>query len=124
MERDELRALRPLLPITNFESTSELERFQNDNLRPVIKMQHELLLGLFHTHPLAKNICQSKGPRIEFQNKVRDLIAGQTALKNQLIGMISAMLTSSEFQFYLTHHTELNKRISTMVSQRISDTLY
>ena len=124
MDRDELAALRPMVPINNFESTFDIERFQNDTLRPVIKLQHDLLMGLFSSHPLVKSIIQSKGPRIEFQKKVRDLINGQSALKNQLIGIISGMLTSSEFEFYLSYQTELNKRINGMICQRIADTLY
>lgn len=124
MDRDEIAAFRPMVPIHNFESTFDIERFQNDTLRPVIKLQHDLLLGLFLSHQLAKSITKSKGPRIEFQKKVRDLITGQSALKNQLIGIISGMLTSPEFEFYLTYQTELNKRIHGMICQRIADTLY
>jgi len=124
MDRDELAALRPMLPIINNETTTELERFQNDTLRPAIKLQHDLLIGLFQTHPLAKNISQAKGPRIEFQKKVRDLVNGQTALKNQLVGMISGMLTFEEYEYYLANQTELNKRINGMICQRVADTLY
>jgi hypothetical protein len=45
-------------------------------------------------------------------------------LKNQLLGMASGMLTSDEFEFYLSHQAELNKRILGMICQRIADTLY
>jgi hypothetical protein len=124
MDRNEIVAFRPLVSAENFETTSEIERFQNSTLRPVIKMQHNLLLGLFSAHPLSKNLTHSKGPRVEFQKKVRDLIHGQTALKNQLLGMASGMLTSDEFEFYLSHQAELNKRILGMICQRIADTLY
>jgi hypothetical protein len=124
MERDELVLLRPLIPIANFDDTSLAERFQNDTLRPVIKMQHELLIGMFRAHPLAMNLIHTKGPRLKFQKKVRDLISGQSALKSQFIGVIIGMLTSQEFEFYLQNQSELNKRIHNMVCQRIADSLY
>lgn len=124
MDRDEIKAFRPMVSVMNSDETSELECFQNETLRPVIKLQHDLLIKLFSTNPLAKNISASKGPRIEFQKKVRDLITGQPTMKNQLIGMVSGMLTTSEIEFYLSHQTELNKRIHGMICQRIADTLY
>jgi hypothetical protein len=124
MERDELLALRPLIPIANFDDTSMIERFQNDTIRPVIKMQHELLIGMFKAHPLVKNSMKPKGPRLEFQKKVRELISGQSALKSQFTGIIIGMLTSQEFEFYLLNQSELNKRIHSMVCQRIADSLY
>ena len=124
MDRDELMALRPILPIPNTGDTPMMERFQNETLRPVIKMQHEVILLLFKSHPLAMSIYQNKGPRLVFEKKMRDFVNGQTGLKNQLIGMISGMLTSSELEFYLLHQTELNKRIHSMLCQRISDTMY
>jgi hypothetical protein len=124
MDRDEIKAFRPMVSVMNSDETSELECFQNETLRPVIKLQHDLLIRLFSTNPLVKNISASKGSRIEFQKKVKDLITGQPTMKNQLIGMVSGMLTTSEIEFYLSHQTELNKRIHGMICQRIADTLY
>lgn len=124
MDRDDIKAFRPMVSVVNSIETSELECFQNETLRPVIKLQHDLLIRLFSMNPLAKNISASKGPRIEFQKKVRDLITSQSTMKNQLIGMVSGMLTTSEIEFYLSHQTELNKRIHRMICQRIADTLY
>jgi hypothetical protein len=124
MDRDELAALRPMLPINVSENMPLLERFQNETLRPVIKMQHEVIILLFTSHPLAMNLSRNKGPRLVFEKKVKDFINGQPALKNQLIGLISGMLTSSEMEFYINNQNELNKRIHSMLCQRISDTVY
>jgi hypothetical protein len=124
MNRNELKALRPQLFIENTESTSSIERFQNDSLRPIIKFQHEVIISLVTSHVLFNATLNSKGHRIGFQKKVREFINGQTALKNQLIGLISGVMTSSEFDFYLKKHQEINKRITQMICQRVSDTLY
>jgi hypothetical protein len=38
--------------------------------------------------------------------------------------MVLGMLTEEEFVFYRDHQNDLNKRISQMISQRVSDTHY
>lgn len=124
MDRKELIRLRPQVLIDNTDCTSSIEQFQNNSLRPIIKFQHDLIIELVTTNVLFNALKKDKGPRLEFQKKVRRFIIGQVALKNQLIGFITGNMTLSEFDFYLKKQREINKRITDMICQRISDTLY
>jgi hypothetical protein len=124
MEREHLKELRPLIPEAFTEQALEIEAFQNAVLRPVIKFQHELICAHVSGWAHFSDLKLNKGPRNEFQLKVRHFISKQADLKNQLIGFIAGMLTLEEYTFYLFHHQELNKRIVGMISQRVSDTYY
>lgn len=124
MEREELIQLRPLISNALTENSKPLEVFQNEVLRPVIKMQHEIILAHICSIEQFKVILSKKGARTDFQSRVHGFISKQQDIKNQLTGMILGMLTEQEFAFYREHQNDLNKRISQMISQRISDTLY
>jgi hypothetical protein len=87
-------------------------------------MQHEIILAYIRSNEQLTEILSKKGSRTDFQSKVHTFISKQQDIKNQLSGMILGMLTEPEFIFYREHQNELNKRISQMISQRISDTLY
>ena len=124
MSREELKELRPVLFLEQNAGTKTVELFQNEVLRPIIKYQHDLLIGSVNSQSLFKTILNDKGPRIEFQEKIRQFITGQSALKNQLIGYVIGLMTSSEFDFYLKNQQEINKRIHGMICQRVADSFY
>jgi hypothetical protein len=77
-----------------------------------------------NSQSLFKTILNDRGPRLEFQEKVKQFITSQSALKNQLIGYVIGLMTSSEFEFYLKNQPELNKRIHGMLCQRVADSFY
>jgi hypothetical protein len=124
MDRTELIELRPLVAGASTENSKPIETFQNEALRPVIKMQHEIIISSIGSNEQFKQFLVKKGARIDFHNRIHNYISKQQDIKNQLIGMVLGMLTLQEFDFYHQHQNELNKRITQMISQRISDTFY
>ncbi len=116
--------LRPVLAkdLTK-ESVGELELFQNETLRPILKLQHELLIAIF------KNYLVSK--KANFQNKkeedqisfIENSITKDLALKNQYIGLVLGMFTISEFKVYESRSSEYNKRIISMLKKRLIDSI-
>lgn len=124
MDREELKEMRPLISSALTENSKPVEVFQNEVLRPVIKMQHEIILAYIRSLEQFKIILSKKGSRLDFQTRVHTFISKQLDIKNQLIGMILGMLTEDELVFYREKQNDLSKRISQMISQRVSDTLY
>lgn len=124
MDREELKQMRPLISNALTENSKPVEVFQNEVLRPVIKMQHEIIIAYIRSLEQFKVIINKKGARTDFQSRVHTFISKQQDIKNLLTGMILGMLTEQEFSFYRDHQNDINKRISQMISQRISDTLY
>lgn len=124
MDREELKEMRPFISSALTENSKPVEVFQNEVLRPVIKMQHEIILAYIRSLEQFKIILSKKGSRLDFQTRVHTFISKQLDIKNQLIGMILGMLTEDELVFYRENQNDLSKRISQMISQRVSDTLY
>lgn len=117
-------ALRPpIASITPGNYAHAAEEFQNEVLRPILKMQNELILALFwHT-------TRRKNPQFDALTApkkaawVTQLLRKDLALRHQLIGLVLGMLEHEEWDTYAAHASELNKRILTMTQQRILDNL-
>lgn len=116
------KQLRPeILSIIKTENFSPLEKFQNETLRPIIKLQHELILTCFE-HYLKQNkikiIELNKTQKTDLMNK---LFKSDTRLKNDFRGLIIGLFTLEEYKEYLTISSQLNKRINNMIRQKIDN---
>jgi|SRR5574343_570263 len=124
MDRNQLKELRPLIPSALTENTKEIEHFQNEVLRPILKFQHTFFEYYFKNNSQFLKLIQERKSRLEFQNKISQFISNQANIKHQLIGSVIGLLADEELNYYHTNSAELNKRISQMICQRISDTFY
>jgi len=115
--------LRPVLKNLINSNTSDLERFQNEVLRPIIKMQNNLLVAFFNNYIRNRKIEFNK-LEAEFQkNKINTILTKDVNFKNILIGSIIGHLNENEIKIYLKSKSELNKRIIQMAMQRLQDNL-
>ncbi len=103
--------------------TSEIELFQNEVLRPILKFQNELIKSVFvgslnkHEKDFSKMNHQG---RLDYITRV---IQKDLGLRNVLIGVVLGMMTVDEiFQYYL-HENEYRRRISKMIMERLADQL-
>ena len=53
MDREQLKELRPLIPSALTENTKEIEHFQNEVLRPILKFQHTFFEHYFKSKYLS-----------------------------------------------------------------------
>lgn len=105
-----------LLDATN----TPLVEFQNKVLRPILKLQNEVtILLLRHSSHFNNKVAKIDVKDI---NKYRTLISKHLSsdikLRNQILGSITAMMTTEELKYYLENRPEINKRIITMQVQR------
>lgn len=112
-------ALRPIVESAKVdENTHPNEVFQNETLRPIIKLQHPLLLAFISDHVLKLNkefLELSKGKQRTF---VSNLFAKDTTFKQRLIGLILGQFTVEEFNRYASISADVNKRILTICLER------
>lgn len=112
--------LRPLIPsIKTIEYNSKEEKFQNECLRPIIKLQHDLILACFEHY-----LSQHKIKVVEMNTKQKEAFFDTTfqnnaRLKTELRSLILGLFTFNEYSYYLKNSTEVNKRVSAMIQQRI-----
>ncbi len=120
---EELLKLRPKIKrIKHDLNTLSVEQFQNDTLRPILKIQHDLLLALFHTS-LNKHKTQFDELTTEKkEEKLNELFQKNLSFKNQSLGAVLGLLTAEEFTAYQKDPSVYNRRIITMLKQRVMST--
>nr|WP_297783906.1 glyoxalase [uncultured Allomuricauda sp.] len=114
--------IRPNIPKSHFNSQMGFdEHFQNKTLRPVIKLQNDLLVeafknyankhkGVFHELSLEKKL-----------HYIERAIQKDIKFRNSLKGMIIGQFTVEEYRDYITNSSALNKRMMNMVVERLKD---
>lgn len=111
--------LRENLSLPIYENSSETEIFQNQVLRPVLKLQNEIYLMLFRDYALRK-ISDFNSLKTEKKLSFIDQsLQKDNALRNTFIGITIGMLTSDEMTIYLSDTKSYNKRIIVMLSERL-----
>lgn len=120
-----LLALRPEIS-TEPTTASPAESFQNQTLRPILKLQNDLLLSLFR-HYLVKR--KQLGPDARFARMsqteqigyIDHTIRTDLKFRNLLVGTIIGQFTTDEWAHFFTDESELTRRLGNMLTQRIQD---
>jgi hypothetical protein len=118
----ELPLLRPAIQANLDENpVDSAGHFQNATLRPILKLQNELLLQMFR-HYLQKtkgSFFQLPPPRqLEF---IANSIRSDLRFRNLLTGVILGHFTESEMTVFTEQEQELTRRIADLLIQRLSD---
>ena len=111
-------SIRPKLSLT---SSIADESFQNKTLRPILKLQHNIIVLLFIGFCKKQKINVSDIKKEDFLTRVQDILKKNTVLRNQNIGVVIGQFTAKEFAVYIKNDSEFNKRILNMISQRLAD---
>ncbi|MBO0947053.1 glyoxalase [Fibrella sp. HMF5405] len=116
-------ALRPVI-LTETTTAGQAESFQNQTLRPILKLQNDLLLRLFR-HYLVKRKQLGADSRFgrmsqsEQHTYIDHAIRTDLKFRNLLIGTIVGQFTSAELAVFLSDESELSRRLGNMLTQRI-----
>ena len=112
--------LRPEIPSIELTlNFSEEERFQNEVLRPMIKLQNDLILSCFvHYLQQTKGSMESLNP-VQIDPYITNLFKTSTRLKTELRGLIIGLFTLEEYHKYIEISSQLNRRMNNMIQQRI-----
>jgi hypothetical protein len=121
--RENVKVRPNITTIENNIDTSPVEQFQNDVLRPIIKMQHELLMVYFKNYIVQKKI-NFKGlstfKQIEF---IESFMKSDLGFRGELRGLVIGQFTVAEYEQYVVDKSELNKRMINIIQQRILSNL-
>lgn len=115
---------RPEISIPNSaDKHLPLELFQNEVLRPIIKLQHDILLASFHL--CRERFCKDWELLTNAKKKayISDLLQKNGPLKNTIIGIVIGQFDLDEMEAYSKDRKEYDRRISGMVIQRVKSTL-
>ncbi len=124
MRNNQIKNLRPEIPaITTDKLKSDLEKFHHQVLRPVLKFQNEIILAAFQSEMNRFKIDFSNLSKDEKQAKIHSTFHTNQKFQMFLLGMISGLFTSEEFDFYLENRGRLKKRILEMLEERVKSQL-
>lgn len=121
---ENLLKLRPNIPSAKiYDSMSSDELFQNKTLRPIIKLQHELLIAVFKNYiKKRKNVFYDL--TLEKQLAYIDnAVHKDMKFRNSVKGMIIGQFTVEEYEVYIQNSSALNKRMMNIVKERLLDSI-
>jgi len=119
-----LLEVRPVIEgIQRHNNVSFDESFQNKTLRPVIKLQHYLIIEVFKNYIRKhKNVFYqiSLEKRITY---IENAIQKDIKFRNSLKGIIIGQFTIEEYELYTQNSSALNKRMMNLVKKRVIDSI-
>ena len=119
-----MEKVRPNLPGSLVEGNlKEEELFQNMVLRPVIKMQHDILILRVKSYFLLKRVVFNVMDQKKRTKAIEQAFLNDHAFKKEIQGMIIGQLSQDEFKQYLQFEKSVNKRIFQMVKNRMLDSI-
>jgi len=125
MNRDQnLTALRPIIDSINIsDCVSIAETFQNQVLRPILKLQSEIILLLFTNYIKKTHADFLKFSEFDRKKVITQILQKDLTLRNLLIGMVIGMMSVTELNTYYENEPELKKRTVKMLITRLIDQL-
>jgi hypothetical protein len=101
--------------------SSAEETFQNQTLRPILKLQNDLLLQVFINYA-----TKQKGDFFAFNPEkkaayIENAVQRDIKFRNSLKGIVIGLFTSQEYLIYIQNSSNLNKRMMTMLVERLKN---
>ncbi|GEL11795.1 hypothetical protein SAMN05192550_2830 [Flavobacterium glycines] len=101
--------------------SSSDEIFQNEVLRPILKLQNDLFIASFHNFI---NKYKRDFYSLSVEKKltiIENAIQKDIKFRNALKGMIIALFTVDEYSIYIRNSSSLNKRMMNMLIERLKN---
>ena len=119
---NDLLKIRPKIKkVKDFPNMSDDERFQNETIRPILKLQNPLFILVF------KNYIE-KRKRVFYDLSldkkmiyIESSIVKDQNFQNSLKGIIIGHFTVAEYRQYLLNFSSLNKRMMNMLIKRLQN---
>lgn len=107
-----------VIGIISSESSAE-ESFQNKTIRPILKLQNSIFIAVFQNY-----INKHKSDFVSFSPEkkikfIENVLAKDFKLRNLFKGMVVGLFTQIEYLEYAKNTSNYNKRIFTMLSERL-----
>jgi hypothetical protein len=93
--------------------------FQQQVLRPVLKLQHAVLLATVADFAHDYRLPLAGAEPTEATRLLTELLARNARLRATLAGLAVGMLTQPELAFFRQHRSELTRRLLDLAEQRV-----
>lgn len=117
-------SIRPVITgIDLLTDSSPEEHFQHTVLRPVIKLQHDLLIAFFEHYLTRKKTDFAALSALQKQAIISAVFKNDISFKTEVKGMITGLFTPAEYTAYLHMAGGINKRIWAITAERLLSVL-
>ncbi len=117
---EQILQLRAEVTTDTERSSLPKEEFQNKTLRPILKLQNDVLVSFFKSQLKGAALPDFK---VELTGFVQQRLQKDLATRNTLLGMVIGLLSEEEMETFIADKNEISKRIMDMMAQRIIDQL-
>ena len=107
--------------IKSFENMSRQEVFQNKTLRPILKLQNQLLLEIFRDYIIIRKGTFYNLNNLNRLDYIEKNITKDQKFQNSIKGIIIGHFTIDEYQIYNQDISSINKRIINLAIDRLKD---
>ena len=111
-------SLRPVIATEAHEEEGTVGTFLHATLRPVLKLQNDLLLAVVADFVRDHHILLRPTDQ---HHQLSELLGRNTKLRYTVVGLISGQFTTDEYAFYRQYRAELNRRLLEMALRRVLD---
>ena len=118
----ELLKIRPKIKkVKGFPNMSDDERFQNETIRPILKLQNPLFILVFKNYIEKRKRVFYDLSLDEKMIYIESSIVKDQNFHNSLKGIIIGHFTVAEYRQYILHFSSLNKRMMNMLIKRLQN---
>jgi len=116
--------IRPEIPSAKInDQMSAEEHFQNATLRPIAKLQNDLLVEAFRNYITKHKNVYYKLTVEKRMAYIENAIQKDIKFRNSLKGMLIGQFTLDEYRTYIQNSSALNKRMMNLVRERIQSNI-
>lgn len=95
------------------------ELFQNQTIRPILKLQNDLFIAVFINY-VNKNKADFYSYTVEKKlQTIENSIQKDIKFRNSLKGIVMALFTIEEYETYIQNSSSLNKRMMNLLIDRL-----
>ncbi|MCI9846524.1 glyoxalase [Flavobacterium pectinovorum] len=99
--------------------SSSDEIFQNQTIRPILKLQNDLFVAVFINY-VNKNKADFYSYTVEKKlQTIENSIQKDIKFRNSLKGIVMALFTVEEYETYIQNSSDLNKRMMNLLIDRL-----
>ncbi|MGI4739136.1 MAG: hypothetical protein ACRYG7_28550 [Janthinobacterium lividum] len=116
-----LLALRPAIAgqPAAIPTPSTVAEFQQQVLRPALKLQHAVLLAVVADFVADYRLPLAGAEPTEVKRLLGELLARNARVRATIAGLVLGLFTTEELAFYREHRSELNRRLLDLAEQRV-----
>lgn len=114
--------IRPEIPSARItDGMSADEYFQNGTLRPILKLQNDVLVASFKNYIVKHKNAFHNLTLEKRMSYIENAIQKDVKYRNVLKGILIGQFTVTEYETYIQNSSALNKRMMRMVVKRLQD---